>query len=116
MTGYSTLRRSLAALLHDSRGFRGIPRNPERTDQYANYGLSRVQDDELSDWMRKRLQLSCWPKPDACSIEQLRLVEQAVFRRLLPPLNLKDLVTPWKPRIDAARRVMSAEARGWATA
>jgi hypothetical protein len=109
--GYSTLRRSLAALLHDSHGFRGVPRNPAKPGHYANYGLSPKQDADLTGWMRQRLRLACWVKLDECSIEQLALVERELLARLLPPLNVKDVVTPWKPQIDAARRRMAAEAR-----
>ena len=39
-TGSSTLRRSIAALLHDSMGLRGIPRNPQKPGYFSNYGLS----------------------------------------------------------------------------
>lgn len=45
VTGYSTVRRSIAALLHDSHGFRGMPRNPEKPGHFANYGLSRKHDE-----------------------------------------------------------------------
>lgn len=104
ITGYSTVRRSLAALLHDSRGLCGVPRNPAKPGQYANYGLTRDHDAELSEWMREQLQLACWAKPDLCTIEQLTLIERAVFGKLLPPLNLQDVTTPWRPQIDMRGR------------
>jgi hypothetical protein len=112
VTGGSTVRRSLAALLHDKCGFRGVPRNMQRPSHYSNYGLTREQDLELSKWMRECLRLACWPLPRKCG-EALERIEQDVLRRLLPPLNLKDVVTPWKPDIEASRRVMAAEARGF---
>jgi len=111
ITGYSTLRRSIAALRHDSVGFRGAPRNPVNPGRYSNFGLTCEQDELLSEWMRKRLTLACWPKPDNCDIKRLEQIERAIFRRLQPPLNLKDVVTPWKPKLDAARRLMAVEAR-----
>jgi hypothetical protein len=61
--------------------------------------------------MRQHLRLACWLKPDECGIEELALVERELLGRLLPPLNVKNVVTPWKPQIDAARRRMAAEAR-----
>jgi hypothetical protein len=112
VTGGSTLRRSLAALLHDSRGFRGIPRNPAKPGHYSNYGLTCEQDRELSSWMGERLLLSCWPKPPDCR-EPLHVVERAVVGGLRPPLNLAGVVTPWTPMLKTARRVMAAEARSW---
>jgi hypothetical protein len=112
VTGSSTVRRSLAALLRDSHGFRGVPRNPQKPGHFANYGLTREQDALLSEWMRDRVRLACWPLPAGCH-EALKLIEKEVFRLRLPPLNLKDVVTRWKPQIEAARRVLAAEARFW---
>src|SRR5437764_773761 len=77
ITGGSTLRRSLAALLHDSRGFRGVPRNPAKPGHFSNYGLTPTQDTDLSEWMRERLLLACWPKPLECE-EALGVIEGAV--------------------------------------
>jgi GIY-YIG catalytic domain len=113
VTGYSTLRRSLARLLHDKRGFHGVPRNRSRPGNFANYGLMPKQDTDLSNWMRICLQLACWRKPGECSIAELELVERAVLGSLLPPLNLRGVVTPWNSKVDAARRMMAAEARAW---
>jgi hypothetical protein len=113
VTGYSTLRRSLAALLRDVRGFRAQPRSVAKPGHYASYGLSSAQDEELSAWMRERLRLSCWEMSHEIAVPELGLVERAVFRRLLPPLNLADIVTPWRPRVVAARQAMTAEARAW---
>lgn len=107
-TGSSTVRRTFAALLHDSLGLRGMPRNPARPERFANYGLSPEHDRLLTDWMRSRLALAVWP---AVGTASLITVERAVLQRWQPPLNLKDVVTPWSPTVGAARRVMAAEAR-----
>jgi hypothetical protein len=112
VTGGSTLRRSIAAILHDSYGYRGVPRNRSNPSHFSNYGLTPARDRELSAWMRERLLLACWAKPSTCG-EPLATIEQAVFGRMLPPLNLASVVTPWKPTVDAARRLMAAEARAW---
>ena len=71
-----------------------------------------MQDAELSEWMRERLLLACWAKPERLG-EPLALIEQALLARLLPPLNLASVATLWKPTVDAARRTMAAEARAW---
>jgi hypothetical protein len=31
----------------------------------------------------------------------------------MPPLNVKDVVTPWTGKVNTARAVMAAEARAW---
>lgn len=64
-TGQSTIRRSFAALLHDSLRLTGVPRNPNRPGHFANYGLSPADDERLTEWMRTRLSLAVWPKPNA---------------------------------------------------
>jgi hypothetical protein len=112
-TGQSTLRRSFAALLHDSIGLRGVPRNPAKPAYFANYGLTAEHDAVLTKWMRERLELATWGKPDDCAFA-LGTIERALLGQLLPPLNIKDVVTPWTGKVKAARAVMAAEARAWA--
>jgi hypothetical protein len=110
-TGSSTVRRTFAALLHDALGLRGIPRNPARPERFANYGLSPEHDQLLTAWMRSRLALAVWPRVGTAS---LITVERAVLQRWQPPLNLKDVHTPWSATISAARRVMATEAGAYA--
>ena len=113
-TGQSTLRRSFAALLHDTLGFRGIPRNTAKPDHFARYGLSPAHDAALTRWMGERLQLAVWPKPDAPA-HGLGEVEVGLLAALQPPLNLQNVFTPWTAQVKAARAVMADEARAWAT-
>jgi hypothetical protein len=111
-TGQSTVRRSIAALLHDTLGLRGIPRNPTKPAYFANYGLSPAHDAALTSWMREHLQLAFWIKPNNVP---LQYVELQVLAALVPPLNLKDVITPWRGMLKNARAVMAAEARTWAS-
>lgn len=112
-TGHSTVRRSFAALLHDTLGLRGMPRNPTRPAYFSNYGLSADHDTALTSWMRDYLQLAFWPKPNDSAFA-LGPVETALLVELLPPLNLKGVATPWTAQVKAARAVMAEEARAWA--
>jgi hypothetical protein len=109
-TGQSTVRRSLAALLRGSLGLRAIPRNPAKPGYFSSYGLSPAHDTDLTAWMREYLQLAVWIKPDGGHLES---VERRVLSALIPPLNLKDVTTPWQPQVKAARATMAAEARRW---
>jgi hypothetical protein len=52
-----------------------------------------------------------WP---AVGTASLITVERTVLQRWQPPLNLKDVHTPWSATISAARRVMATEARAYA--
>jgi hypothetical protein len=112
-TGSSTVRRSFAALLRDSLGLRGVPRNPAKPGYFANYGLEPADDATLTRWMRQTLSLAVWPRPHTGS-NSLTEIEKALLAELSPPLNVKDVVTPWTARVKAARAVMAAEARAWA--
>lgn len=111
-TGSSTVRRTFAALLHDQLGLSGIPRNPARPERFANYGLSPEHDEVLTAWMRTRLTLAVWPDD---GLVELSAIERAVLRAWQPPLNLKDVETPWTARVRDARRRMAAEARASAS-
>ena len=110
-TGSSTVRRSFAALLHDALELRGIPRNPRRPERFANYGLAPDDDARLTAWMRPSLQIAAWTTTARVA---LAAVEIAVLQRFKPPLNLKDVVTPWAAMVRAARAKMAVEASRWA--
>lgn len=109
-TGSSTVRRSFAALLHDALDVRGVPRNPDKPGYFANYGLSPEHDAALTAWMRRRLRLAIWAKPEDCDAE-LASIERALLAPLEPPLNLQHVTTPWTAQVKAARRAMAGEAR-----
>jgi len=113
-TGQSTVRRSFAALLHDTLDLRGIPRNTAKPGYFSNYGLSASHDVALTRWMREQLRLAVWPKPIDCEFT-LGQVETAVLVEFLPPLNLQGVVTPWTAQVKAARAALAEEARAWAT-
>lgn len=109
-TGSSTVRRSFAALLHDSLQLRGIPRNPANPGHFSNYGLSVEHDLALAAWMHEHLTIAVWPSNAGSS--ELRAVESAVIARWTPPLNLAGNPRP-ASGLSAARAAMAAEARVW---
>ncbi len=111
-TGSSTLRRTLAALLADNLTLRGQPRNPSNPEGFANFGLEPEGDARLTDWMHRNLLLAVWPSSDDVVLDQ---VETAVLTRLVPPLNLDKVRSPWQTPIEAGRRRLAAEAREWAS-
>jgi hypothetical protein len=110
-TGSSTLRRSLAALLADERGYTGVPRNPENPSHFSNFGLSISDDEDLSRWMRQHLRLSLWPHPDSGALGS---IETLVLQELLPPLNLTKITTPWTSHVKSARKKLAAQAQALA--
>jgi GIY-YIG catalytic domain-containing protein len=107
VTGTSTLRRTLSALLRTQLGFRGRYRNPARREKASHFGLSRDHDAALSDWMRGNLVATYWEMP---TLEvALDDVETAVLRRLEPPLNIAKVLHRWTKQVKEARQVMAAD-------
>jgi len=107
-TGSSTLRRSLAALLRERLALLASPRNPNKPGYFANYGLSEADDRKLTEWMSRHLLLAAWGAPKHAI---LRPIENAVLGVWKPPLDLKDVVTPWAAQVRAARGMMADQAR-----
>lgn len=58
-TAQSTVRRSFAALLRDS-WVQGVPRNREKPEHFAKYGLTVGDDATLTEWMWRHLALTVW--------------------------------------------------------
>jgi hypothetical protein len=110
-TGSSTVRRSFAALLRKPLGLRGVPRNMERPERPANFGLEARGDQQLTAWMQERLFLAYWAKP--ATAVNLADIETAVIKMWQPPLNLVK-IDRRLPALRHARRVMADDARTWA--
>ena len=110
MTGWSTLRRSFAALLRENLTLRGIPRDPLRPGEFDRYGLSPVHDARLTAWMRSRLWIAVWP---ALPGTQLKAIEDDLKFAFGSPLNL-DNGSRWQEFVRVERRVMADQARVWA--
>jgi len=109
-TGRSTLRRSVAALLANELALHGMPRNPAKHGYFDKYGLEPAGDQRLTDWMLAHLRLAVWPASPGIVLAD---VETAVLQRLMPPLNLDKVTTPWRRQIRAARATLADQARRW---
>jgi hypothetical protein len=107
-TGSSTVRRSFASLLSETLRLRAQPRNPAKPERFANYGLPADHDKRLTAWMRENLRLAVWPTDRRAPLAD---VEIAILAAWQPPLNLKDVATPWQAQVKAARALMAAEAK-----
>ncbi|WP_213815226.1 GIY-YIG nuclease family protein [Glaciihabitans sp. dw_435] len=113
-TGGSTVRRSFAALLREPLGLRGVPRNKDNPERFANFGLEPDGDHLLTQWMHEHLTLAVWPMPNNVDIKQLGAVEIDVIKYWVPPLNIKD--NPGRLRhLRVARAQLAADARAWAS-
>jgi len=108
MTGSSTLRRSIAALLRTRLGLSAVARNPGKPGHFANYALAEPGEVCLTSWMETQLRIAAWVPDDPID---LGTVERELLQHWQPPLNLAGVSTPWTAKLQAARRVMAEEAR-----
>ncbi len=110
-TGWSTLRRSFAALLRESLSLRGIPRDTLSPGNFDRFGMSSTHNARLTAWMRSRLWIAVWPAPPGA---RLKALEDDLNFAIGSPLNL-DNGSRWQEFVRAERRVMADQARGWAS-
>ncbi|CAB4929652.1 unannotated protein [freshwater metagenome] len=128
-TGHSTLRRSIAALLHqldDVEPLRAQPRNLKNPERFANFALDEASEDILQTWIERHLSIGWWTPTDETSGAQqppLGDLERALIAHQLwggiPPLNLKDLdgqPTAAARPIKDARRILAQQAEAWPNA
>jgi hypothetical protein len=105
------VRRSFAALLAPSLGFRAIPRNVEKPGHFSNYALRSDDDLRLTAWMHEHLLLSAWAKPAELAAP-LRSLEAPIIGEWDPPINIQGAASS-RAGLKAARSVLSAQARSW---
>lgn len=110
-TGGSTVRRSFAALLRGALDLHGVPRNMAKPGHFDKYGLLPDADARLSAWMLAHLEVAVWPAP--ADLRKLGIVEDEIIKAWEPLLNLNGNPHP-SVELQAARRVMAAEASAWA--
>lgn len=108
LTGWSTLRRSLAALLRARLRLVAVPRSPGRPSPRASYGLEEAGDARLTAWMNTNLRIATW-----VPAERVRLadIERELLQIWEPPLNLTGVRNPWTGMVKAARRTIAASTR-----
>lgn len=104
-TGFSTLRRSLGAILKTELALSVQPRGTGKSKScFTNYRFDPAGEERLSDWMRAHLRVRAW------ATSQHKALEAALKLRLRPLLNLES----WNPHntaIRALRKVCADEAR-----
>jgi hypothetical protein len=105
-TGFSTLRRSIGALLKMHLSLRAIPRalSPSKTNFY-NYRFVGDGETRLTDWMGSHLEIGV----HACG-KYLEL-ENFLISELRPLLNLTKWPNPQRTKVKRMRKVCADEAR-----
>ncbi|MFT3723714.1 MAG: hypothetical protein QM773_09025 [Hyphomonadaceae bacterium] len=99
-SGFSTLRRSLGAILRKHLWLQPCPRAPGPSETNTrNYAFAVDGEAILSRWMRANLLVSTLSLPGA----DLPTLEAEVIAKLEPPLNLTGWDNPQRPLIKRMR-------------
>jgi hypothetical protein len=103
-TGFSTVRRSIGAILKSQLHLEAIPRST-----WSQPSLYRFRDDgelRLTNWMRDNLEVG------VCSIGEALAVEAELIMALKPALNLTKWENPVRAEIKRLRKICACEAQG----
>ena len=106
-SGFSTLRRSLGAILKKSLLLKAIPRASGHSPTNArNYRFSAEDEERLTNWMTSHLSYS-FASPE----KDVDRIERQLIKDLQPPLNLRGWENPHAKQLRALRAVCCEEAR-----
>lgn len=107
-SGFSTLRRSLGALLKVALTLRALPRGPGSSkSNVRNYRFTDEGERALTAWMNDHLLLT------QVAVEaDLTALEDDLIVLLEPPLNLKGWQNPQRDMVKRLRAACAAEAEG----
>jgi hypothetical protein len=105
-TGFSTLRRSIGAILKEELGLRARPRGTGASEtNFRNYRFDNEGERRLSEWMRRSLLVGVQAVPEP------KALEDELITVARPPLNLKGWANPEAAGIKALRKACVNEAR-----
>ena len=105
-TGFSTVRRSLGAILKDALDLTARPRGRGKSEQsFRCYRFDPDGEERLTRWMTETLEVSVQPEPDYAAREE------ALIRFACPVLNLTGWPNPYRAEIKALRKKCADEAR-----
>lgn len=106
MTGFSSPRRSVGAILRDELRLKAIPRAPGSSESnIRNYRFESDGEVRLSAWMKANLLIGIYACDDPFSIEA------DLLNILSPLLNLKGCPNSYRPQIKLCRKACADEAR-----
>ena len=103
-TGFSTLRRTLGALLKDNLELKAIPRS--QGSNKNTYRFEPSGESELTRWMLDNLDVA------HCATSDHKRLEKDTIKSLEPPLNIRKWRNPDSGRLMELRAVCAREANG----
>ena len=108
-TGFSSLRRSLGAILKAQLRLTALPRPSGSSEaKYTNFRFTNEGERRLSEWMKKNLEYAAFPYN-----KDKKQLEAHLIENYEPPLNLKGWKNPQGKSIRCLRRLCRDEARNF---
>jgi hypothetical protein len=105
-TGFSTLRRSIGAILKQKLCLKAVPRSQGASKtNVQNYRFTDAGDRLLTEWMIENLEVGF------CAHDDFVNLEKALLKHLSPLLNLKGCDNLYSKEIRALRAICADEAR-----
>ncbi len=105
-TGFSTLRRSLGALLKAQLDLVVLPRGSgDSESNFRNYKFQGDGEKRLTNWMKEHLDFGF------CEVHDYDAQEKLIIGRLQPFLNLTNWKNPAAATIKGLRKICADEAR-----
>ena len=113
-SGWSTLRRSIGALLRRQLNLEAHPRGSGGSRQdLLCYRFQPEGEQRLTAWMRENLRLSWWEDDQrSLSTRQRKDLETKLIRLLEPPLCLNKWENPYRRCVKEERAACTLEAAG----
>ncbi|MBI5787932.1 MAG: GIY-YIG nuclease family protein [Candidatus Schekmanbacteria bacterium] len=103
-SGFSTLRRSIGAILKKEFNLSAIPRsNGSSETNYKNYKFTEIGEEKITTWMTKNLEVGVY----ATDLD----VEKNLIACFKPVLCLKDWNNPDREQIKKLREICADEAK-----
>jgi len=111
-TGSSTVRKSIGALLCESRGLNPIPRNNSdySKGRLSHFKFDDVSEERLTHWMKNNLALSFYEF--SRGVDELDALETEIIRQIRPVLNIdhKNPNNPFAHQIKQLRKTCAVMA------
>jgi hypothetical protein len=105
-TGFSTLRRSLGAIVKERLNLTAVPRSPGASESNMRcYRFTEQGEQRLTEWMRRTIEVG------VCGIGLAPDLEKMLIARMRPLLNLKGWPNPDRKEIKRLRKFCADEAR-----
>jgi hypothetical protein len=104
-TGFSTVRRSLGAILKDKLDLNAIPRgNGPSKLNCRNYKFKANEEEKLTAWINDNIDIGI------CIVDNIKSVEKNLIAKLRPVLNLTGWDNPFRADIKKLRKLCVCEA------